>query len=324
MKAVVCAELGPPSSLQFWEIPDPTPGPDQVVLEVAAAGLNFPDSLIIEGRYQVQPELPFVPGLEAAGVISELGKEVEGWQLGERVMVWGDYGAFAEKWAVPAKRMHRLPDGFSLELAAGFGLTYATSYHALKQRAELQPGETLLVLGAAGGVGSAAVDLGQAMGAKVIAAVSSAEKEEFCLSLGAQETINYTTDDLKQRIRELTDGRGADVIYDPVGGELTEPALRGIAWNGRLLVVGFAAGGIPRIPLNLPLLKNCAIVGVYWGGWSSVVPDINRQNFVEILALIEQQKCSPQLYAQLPLSEYEQAFAMMSARQIQGKVILAP
>ncbi len=230
MKAVVCSELGPADRLRVEEVPDPEPGPGEVVIDVAAAGLNFPDTLIIQGSYQFQPDLPFVPGAEAAGTVSAVGEGVSGVAVGDRVIGLGLYGAFAEKWKVPASGLIPIPEVMSAEQAAGFGLTYGTSYHALKDRARLQPGETLVVLGAAGGVGSAAVEIGKAMGARVIAAASSDEKLAFCTELGADEVINYGTEDLKTRMRELTGGEGADVVYDPVGGDLSEPALRSSAF----------------------------------------------------------------------------------------------
>ena len=264
MRAVICRQLGPVDQLEFGELPDPEPGPGEVVIDVHVAALNFPDTLIIEGKYQFRPEAPFSPGGEAAGVISAVGEGVE-WAVGTPVVAVHTQGAFAEKWLVPAAVTLPLPPGLTFEQAAGFTMTYGTSYYALKQRANLQPGETLLVLGAAGGVGSAAVELGKAMGATVIAAVSTSEKAAFAASLGADHTINTEKSICARRSRRSPAARGADVVYDPVGGDLSEPAFRSIAWNGRFLVVGFAAGDIPSIPLNLPLLKGASIVGVFWG-----------------------------------------------------------
>jgi NADPH2:quinone reductase len=303
------------------ELPDPVPGPGQVVVNVEAAGLNFPDSLIIEGKYQARPEPPFSPGFEAAGVVAEVGEGVE-LPLGTRVIGLGEHGAFAEKWLIDASMVQPVPDSMDAAEAAGFGLIYGTSYYALRQRAGLREGETLLVLGAAGGVGSAAVDLGRAMGARIIAAASSPEKLEFARSLGAGATINYAEEDLRDRVKELTDGAGADVVFDPVGGDLTDAALRSTAWDGRLLVIGFAAGDIPRVPLNLPLLKSISIVGVFWGGWARRDPAASAANFAELFQMIDEGALTPRVTEVLPLEHYLEAFRLLTERRARGKIVL--
>lgn len=324
MKAIVCTELGPADRLRVEELPDPVPGSGEVVVDVAVAGLNFPDTLIIQGAYQFQPDLPFVPGAEAAGRVSAVGEGVEGVAIGDRVIALGLHGAFAEKWVVPADGLIPIPDVMSDEQAAGFGLTYGTSYHALKDRARLQPGETLVVLGAAGGVGSAAVEIGKAMGARVIAAASTDEKLRFCRELGADDLINYATEDLKNRMRELTGGEGADVVYDPVGGDLSEPALRSTGFGGRFLVIGFASGEIPSIPLNLPLLKVNSIVGVFWGSWSRRQPDASRRNFSELRQMVEEGRLSPRVSQVFSFDDRVEAFTTLTARRAVGKVLLRP
>ena len=322
MRALVCSELGSADKLSFGEVPDPQAGPGQVVLDVRAAGLNFPDTLIIEGKYQFRPDLPFVPGGEASGVVSSVGPEVSGFSVGDEVVAIGVSGAFAEKWVVDVTAVMPKPSSLDHRVAAGFGLTYGTSYYALKQRATLRPGETLLVLGAAGGVGSAAVDIGKAMGARVIAAASTDDKLAYAAGLGADEGINYATEDFRERIRELTEGRGVDVVYDPVGGDLTEPALRSMAWNGRFLVIGFAAGSIPEIPLNLPLLKGVSITGVFWGAWTKQEPAASAVNFAELFSMVNSAALHPQVSAIYPLDRYVEAFGALTGRTAQGKVIL--
>ena len=264
MKAVLCKAYGPPESLVVEELASPEPGPGEAVVTVKAASVNFPDVLIIQNKYQVKPPLPFSPGSEAAGIVKAVGDDVTDVKPGDRVMAFTTFGAFAEEVKTEARRLLPLPPGMDFTTAAAFGLTYATSDHALRDRGQLAAGETLLVLGAAGGVGLAAIEIGKALGARVIACASTDGKLAVCRAHGADATINYAAEDLRERVKALTNARGADVVYDPVGGEFTEPALRSIAWRGRLLVVGFAAGGIPKIPLNLTLLKGCSIVGVYW------------------------------------------------------------
>lgn len=321
MRALLCTELGPASQLSVRDVDDPTPGPGQVVIDVEAAGINFPDTLIIEGKYQFKPDLPFTPGGEAAGMISAIGDGVDSVSVGDRVIALSSHGAFAEKWLVDARAVGPIPPGLDSVSAAAFGLTYGTSYYALKNRVELQPGETLLVLGAAGGVGSAAVELGKAMGATVIAAASTGEKLAWATDLGADHTIDYVTEDLRDRIKDLTDGRGVDVVYDPVGGDLSEPAVRSTAWNGRLAVIGFAAGDIPAIPLNLTLLKGMSLVGVFWGRSMSEEPALHRQNFGELAAMIADGSIRPRVSAEFSLDDYEDAFAMFTDRKVMGKAV---
>lgn len=321
MRALVCPELGPVDGLELREVGDPAPGPGEVVIDVRVAALNFPDTLIIEGKYQFRPEPPFTPGGEAAGVIAAVGPGVDA-PIGMPVVAMGTEGAFAEKWLVPARMTLPKPEPMSFEQAAGFTMTYGTSYYALKQRAQLSKDETLLVLGAAGGVGSAAVELGKAMGATVIAAASTDEKLAFATSLGADHTINYATSDLRDVVKELTAGAGVDVVYDPVGGDLAEPAFRSIAWNGRYLVVGFAAGDIPAIPLNLPLLKGASIVGVFWGSWVMNHPAEAAPNVQELYEMAAAGTISPRISSVYDLADYRAAFADLTSRTAQGKVLL--
>ena len=324
MRAVVCEEHGPPETLVVKEVPDPEPKPNEVVIDVEAASVNFPDVLIIQGKYQVQPPLPFSPGSEVAGTVSAVGDDVTDVAVGDRVLAAPGFGGFAEKVAIDAGGVFRVPDGVSAEQAAALYLTYATSYYALKDRAELQPGETLLVLGAAGGVGLSAVELGRKMGARVIAAASTDEKLELCKEYGADQTINYATEDLKERAKALTDGGGADVVYDAVGGPYSDPALRATAWRGRFLVIGFAAGDIPKIPLNLPLLKNCAIVGVYWGMSTVQEPELHRANVAQLLDWLAAGELSPHISARYPLERAAGAIADMAARKAKGKLVVVP
>lgn len=323
MRALVCKELGLPDKLSLendWPVPEL--GDHDVLINVKAAGLNFPDVLIIQGKYQIQPELPFVPGGECAGVIEAIGAKVSRVAVGDEVLSMGAAGGFCEQMVTNEFATFKKPEGLSFEQAAGVSITYFTSYYALKQRGQLQAGETLLVLGAAGGVGTTAVELGKLMGAKVIAAASSDEKLEFCKQLGADEVINYSTESLKDRIKELTGGKGVDVVYDPVGGDLSELALRGMAWNGRFLVIGFAAGPIPSVPLNLALLKGCSIVGVFWGRFSGEEPQQNLQNIEELWELFNTGKLSPVVTETYPIEQYEEAFNCMMERRARGKVIL--
>lgn len=322
MRAVRCVELGPADRLELLDVADPTPGPGEVVVDVHAAALNFPDTLIIQGNYQFQPDLPFTPGGEAAGVVSAIGDGVSDVTVGSRVITIGLNGAFAEKWAVPATGLMPMPEHLTYVEAAAFGLTYGTSYYALKQRANLQPGETLLVLGAAGGVGASAVEIGKAMGATVIAAASTAEKLAFASEMGADHGINYMDDNLRGRIEELTDGRGVDVVYDPVGGEFSEVALRSMAFNGRFLVIGFASGTIPQIRLNLALLKGVSIVGVFWGSWLGKDPAASAENFRELFDMVARGTIHPRVTDVYPIEEYEAAFAALTGRRARGKVVL--
>ncbi|WP_308909703.1 NADPH:quinone oxidoreductase family protein [Pseudokordiimonas caeni] len=324
MKAVLCRELGPADKLELADIDDPVAGPGQAVVAVKAAGINFPDLLIIQGKYQFKPELPFVPGGEAAGIVESVGDGVTNVKPGDRVIVTTMTGAFAEKVVAPAAMLMPMPDAMSFEVGAGFTITYATSYHALKDRADLKAGETVLVLGAAGGVGLATVQLAKAMGAKVIAAASSDAKLEVCRAAGADEVLNYATEDMKTRLKELTGGRGVDVVYDPVGGDYTEVAVRALAPNGRLLVIGFAAGDIPKIPLNLLLLKQSALVGVFWGAWAGANPKGQVANMKEMFAMIAEGRLDPKVTEIYPLADFTSAFEALSARRATGKVVLVP
>lgn len=282
MKAVTCEEFGLPEVLRIGELPDPKPFKNQVLIQVDLCGVSYPDLLIIQNKYQFKPDLPFSPGGEVVGKIIELGNSIDNLKIGDRVLALCRWGGFSEKVAVDIDRVFVLPDGVSSERAASSLYCYSTSFYALKDRAQLKAGETLLILGASGGIGLAAVELAKAMGAKVIAAASSDEKLAFCKSKGADDTINYESEDLKNRIKELTNGTGVDVVLDPVGGKYTDSALRGIAWVGRYLIVGFANGKIPKIPMNLPLLKGCSIVGVFWSTFSKVEPEQNRENIIQL------------------------------------------
>lgn len=321
-RALVCREHGLPDKLdlaQDW--PVPALGANDVLVRVKAAGLNFPDVLIIQGKYQFQPELPFVPGGECAGVVEAIGSDVTRWKEGDEVIQMGVSGGFSEQIVVNEHALLPKPKALSMTEAAGIGVTYFTSYHALVQRAAIQPGETLLVLGAAGGVGSTAVELGKALGARVIAAASSDEKLELCKQLGADEVINYSTEDLKARVKELTEGRGVDVVYDPVGGDFSEAAIRGMAWNGRFLVIGFASGPIPKIPLNLTLLKGCSIVGVFWGRFSAEEPEAQRSNVETLWQWFEEGKIKPVVTDVFPIEAYADGYSAMMERRARGKVI---
>jgi len=322
MRAVLCKSYGPPETLVVERLPSPTPGPGEVVVSVKAAGVNFPDVLIIENKYQLKPPLPFSPGSELAGVVSAIGDGVTNVKAGDRVMAITGYGAFAEEVAVDAKRLIVFPDAMDFVTAASFGLTYATSDHALRDRGALTAGETLLVLGAAGGVGLAAIEVGKALGARVIACASSDDKLAVCRDHGADATINYATEELRERIKALTDGRGPDVVYDPVGGAFTEPALRSIAWRGRLLVIGFASGEIPRIPLNLTLLKGCSIVGVFWGDFAKREPSRFAESIRQLWQWFDEGKLKPHVSATFPLDRAADALALMAARRVKGKVVL--
>jgi len=321
MRAILCKELGPANTLVIDDIPSPEPGKGQVKVRVKAAGLNFPDTLIIEGKYQIKPELPFSPGGEMAGEVLAVGEGVQRFKPGQRVMGLTGYGAFAEEILVPENQLIPVPDGMNDHTAAAFSMVYGTSYHALKQRANIQPGETLLVLGASGGVGLAAVELGKAMGATVIAAASSAEKLEVAKEAGADDLINYAEEDLKDALKQRYP-KGVDVIYDPVGDRFTEAAIRNMAWNGRLLIVGFAAGDIPKIPANLALLKGCSIIGVFWGAFTQKEPQTNIQNIMELMQLFNQGKINPRISQVFPFEEYEQALAALTSRTAKGKVVL--
>ena len=322
MKAVLCKAYGPPESLVIEDVESPVPGPGEVAISVKASGVNFPDVLIIQNKYQVKPPLPFSPGSEVAGIIKAVGENVTHVKAGDEVFAFTVYGGFAEEVKTDAKRLLPIPVGMTFATAAAFGLTYATSDHALRDRGELKAGETLLVLGAAGGVGLAAVEIGKALGARVVACASSDDKLAVCREHGADETINYATEDLRERIKAITGGAGADVIYDPVGGSYTEPALRSIAWRGRLLVVGFAAGDIPKIPLNLTLLKGCAIVGVYWGEFTRREPERFAEAMRQLGRWYGEGRIRPHISATYPLDRAADALNDMAQRRVVGKVVL--
>ncbi len=322
MKAIRCIKYGPPSSLVMEEMASLKPGAKEVVVSVKACGINFPDTLIIQGKYQVRPKLPFTPGSDIAGIVKEVGEGVKHFSVGDEVFGFVAYGALAEEVVVPSNACFPKPRNMDFPVAASFMMAYGTSYHALKDRAKLKDEETLLVLGAAGGVGLAAVELGKLMGAKVIAAASTDEKLELCREYGADQTINYNKVDLKATIKELTGGKGADVIYDPVGGEYSESAFRAIAWNGRYLVVGFAAGTIPKMPLNLPLLKGASIVGVFWGGFAIGNPKANIENTKALMQWYEEGKIKPHIHGIYKLEETPKALEEMMDRKVKGKLVV--
>ncbi|NQV85861.1 MAG: NADPH:quinone oxidoreductase family protein [Woeseiaceae bacterium] len=322
MRALVCKEYGPPETLVIETLADPVAGPGEIRVDVAAAGINFPDVLSIAGKYQVKTPTPFVPGNEASGTVSGVGAGVTRYSVGDKVIVNSKGGAFAEKCVADQNMTMPLPNGMSFELGAGFTVTYGTSYHALRQSADLQAGETILVLGAAGGVGISAVEIAKSMGARVIAAASSDEKLEFAKQSGADELVNYSTHDLKETVKKLTGGIGVDVIYDPVGGELAEAAIRALAWHGRYLVVGFASGDIPRFQANIALLKEASIVGVWWGTWAAKNPRLQMQNMQDLAELIKKRALTPRVTESYRLHEFKQAFEAITARRARGKVIL--
>lgn len=322
MKAVLCKAFGPAETLVLEEVASPEPKKNEVLLDVHAAGVNFPDTLIIEGKYQFKPPFPFAPGGEAAGVVAAVGEKVPHLKVGDRVIALTGWGSFAEQVAVGGYNVLPIPAGMDFTTAAAFGMTYGTSMHALKQRANLQPGETLLVLGASGGVGLAAVEIGKAMGAKVIAAASSDAKLEVAKAAGADVLINYSEGSLKDKLKEITGGQGVDVIYDPVGGELFEEAFRSIAWNGRLLVVGFASGTIPSLPANLPLLKGASLVGVFWGAFAQRQPQDNAANFQQLFAWYGEGKLKPLVSQTYPLEKAADAINHLGQRRAVGKVVV--
>ena len=324
MRALLCKAHGLPETLVVEELPTPAPGPGQVLVDVKAAGVNFPDALIIQNKYQLKPPLPFAPGAELAGIVVGLGSGTTRFKLGDAVCGVTGFGAFAEELAVDADNLFALPAGVSFDVAGAFVLAYGTSHHALKDRAALQPGETLVVLGASGGVGLAAVEIGKLLGARVIACASTADKLALCTAHGADLTINYATGDLKERIRELTGGKGADVVYDPVGGGYTEPALRSMAWGGRYLVVGFANGEIPKIALNLPLLKGCSVVGVFWGGFVGHEPARAIAGIEELFDWLVAGKLRPEISARHALADAPAALRAMLDRRVTGKVVVLP
>ena len=324
MKAVVCKDWGPIESLVIEDLPSPVPGAGEVVIDVKAAAVNFPDTLIVQKKYQFQPPLPFTPGSEAAGVVSAVGEGVKHVKPGDRVIAFHLTGAFAEQMRVPASGVIPLPPGVPDEVAASFTMVYGTSHHAVVDRAQLKAGETMLVLGAAGGVGLAAVQIGKAVGARVIAAASSDDKLAVCRDSGADATINYATEDLREAIKRSTDGKGPDVIYDPVGGKYAEPAFRSIGWRGRYLVVGFADGEIPKLPLNLMLLKGASVVGVFYGDFARREPKANMAAMMQMMGWMAEGKIRPRISGRYPLARTADALRAIAERQVTGKVVIIP
>jgi len=324
MKAIVCKTWGPPDSLELQDLPDIQPAAGEVVVDVRAAGVNFPDVLTVQGKYQHRPELPFTPGNEFAGTVRAVGEGVNGFKPGDRVIGFTRVGAFAEQVSAPAEVLMPMPPGMDFDTAAAITLTYGTSHHAVVDRAQLKAGETMLVLGAAGGVGLAAIEIGKALGARVIAAASSAEKLEVCRAHGADVLVDYTKEDLREALKAATGGKGPDVIYDPVGGPYSEPALRSIAWRGRHLVVGFAAGEIPKLPWNLMLLKGASVVGVFWGEFAKREPKANLAAMREMLGWMAEGKLKPLVSKRYALGDTAQALNDMAERKVTGKVVIVP
>ena len=322
MKAVLCKQHGLPDTLVVEEIPSPKAGAKQVVITVKACGVNFPDTLIIQNKYQFKPELPFSPGGEVAGIIKEVGEGVSHLNVGDTVIAMTGWGGFAEEVLTDASRVFPVPPVFDFKTAATFAYVFGTSYHALKDRAQLKEGETVLVLGASGGVGLAAIQLAKVMGAKVIAAASTEAKLAVCSQYGADAIVNYSDDNWREQVKALTEGKGVDVVYDAVGGHYAEPALRSMAWNGRYLVVGFAAGDIPKIPLNLPLLKGCSVVGVFWGEFATRQKKDNQANMMQLFGWLMQGKIKPHISAEYPLAQAAQALNDLLERKATGKVVL--
>lgn len=321
MKAVLCKQFGPPEELVFEDVPEPTPGKGQVVVHVHAAALNFPDLLVIQDKYQFKPALPFSPGGEVSGIVQAVGEGVLSVKPGDRVVAWAPFGCFAEKVAFDEAMVLPIPDGISFEIASTLLIAYGTTYHALVDRAALKSGETLVVLGAAGGVGLAAVEMGKLLGARVIACASSPEKLEVCKSRGADAVIDTSRENVRERLKALAPN-GADVVYDPVGGALSEVALRAMAWKGRFLVIGFAAGDIPKIPLNLVLLKGCSVVGVFWGAFTSKETARYREGLAEMFAWVRDGKLVPHIAKTYTLAEASQALRAMAERHVIGKLVL--
>jgi NADPH2:quinone reductase len=324
MKAVLCTQFGGPELLEYQEVASPRAGDGEVVVSVKAASVNFPDVLIIDNKYQFKPSLPFSPGSELAGDVKEVGRDVSSVAPGDRVMAFTVHGAFAEEVKLDAHRVLRIPGGMDYPTAAALLLTYGTMDHGLRDRGAVAPGETVLVLGASGGIGIASIEIAKALGARVIACASSDDKLAACREHGADAVINYATEDLRGRIKELTEGRGVDVIVDPVGGPFTEPALRSIAWRGRLLVVGFAAGEIPKIPLNLTLLKGCSIVGVFWGDFLRREPEAFAASVEQLGQWHAEGKIKPHISATFPLARAADAIKLMAQRKAIGKLVLIP
>ena len=324
MKAILCSRYGNADDLELRDLPQPEAGDGEVVVKVAAAALNFFDTLLIAGKYQIKPDFPFSPAAEFAGTVHAVGAGVTGFKPGDRVMSYAAYGAAREYYVQKAARLVKVPDNLDLDRAAGLSVTYGTTIHALKDRAKLKAGETLAVLGAAGGTGLAAIEIGKLMGARVIACASSDEKCAFAKQHGADETVNYGSGDLRAELKRLGGPGGIDVLYDPIGGSYAEPALRSMAWEGRYLVIGFAAGEIPKIPLNLVLLKGCDIVGVHWGAFVARDPEHEARNMSEIVRWCAEGKLSAHVHAVYPLSETAQALKDIAARKVMGKAILKP
>lgn len=322
MKAIRCNTYGPPSTLVLEDIENLNPGKGEVLVSVKACGINFPDTLIIQGLYQFKPELPFTPGSDVAGVVKAVGEDIKHLNVGDEVFGFVAHGAMAEEVLIPGNACFPKPAQMDFPVAASFMMAYGTSYHALKDRAKLQKQETLLVLGASGGVGLAAVELGKLMGAHVIAAASSNEKLKLCKHYGADETINYSSEDLKSTIKAMTKNKGVDVIYDPVGGDFTENAFRCMAWNGRYLVVGFASGHIPKLPLNLPLLKGASVVGVFWGGFAMGQPKENMQNTMTLMHWYAEGKLKPHINNIYKLKDAPRALEAMMQRKVKGKLVI--
>ncbi|MCE4225528.1 NADPH:quinone oxidoreductase family protein [Methylobacterium sp. C25] len=322
MKALMCTRLGGPEELSIEDLPDPMPGSGEALVRITIAALNFADTLIIAGRYQVKPDLPFSPGGEASGVIEALGEGVEGFSVGDRVIVHATHGNCRERVAVETRRLTRVPDGLSDEIAAGLTITYGTTLHALRDRARIQPGETLVVLGASGGVGLAAVEIGKILGARVIACASSPGKLETAREHGADDLVDYAADNIREALRRLTGERGVDVVYDAVGGDQAEPALRSLGWKGRYLVIGFAAGEIPKFPLNVIMLKGVEVQGVHWGAFVEREPGTHRANQEQLLAWAAEGRLRARIHGVLPLADYEEAFGILKRREARGKVLL--
>jgi len=323
MRAILCKTLGGPDGLTIEEIAPGLPGDGEVSVAVKAVGLNFFDTLIIQGKYQVKPKLPFSPGGEIAGVVTKLGRNVTHLKAGDRVMGYVGHGGAREEAVVKARGLSLIPEGLSDEIAAGLSITYGTTFHALKDRAHMKAGETLAILGAAGGVGQAAIEIGKIMGAKVIACASSDDKLDFCRKLGADEVVNYDKQNLKDALRALGKD-GVDVVYDPVGGDLTELAVRALAWNGRHLVVGFAQGEIPKLPLNLVLLKSANIQGVFWGAHTEREPERHRANMDQLLAWALEGKLEPHVHRRYRFAEIAEALGALARREVKGKAVLVP
>ena len=324
MKALICREYGPPENLSVQDMADLQPGAGEVVVRVRAAGVNFPDALIVQNLYQFKPTPPFSPGGETAGEVLAIGEGVTRVKVGDRVIALTIWGGFAEQVLAKQEQLMPMPEGLSFEVAGSLLLTYGTCLHALRDRAQLQPGQTVLVLGAAGGIGIATIELAKAMGARVIAAASTAEKLATCRAQGADEVINYREQNLRDEVKRLTGGRGVDVVMDPVGGDYAEPALRSMAWRGRYLVVGFTDGQIPRLPLNLVLLKGCAIVGVFWGDFIQREPQAAQVDLRDLIEMLAKGQIKPLISGRYSLQEAPQAILELSQRRAQGKLIVLP